>query len=415
MQTKITKKTVDKLELPESGQVLVWDSELKGFGVRLTAGGMAYFVQGRVNGNSKRFTIGKHGVFTPDEARKEAKEKLRDMAKGVNPNDVKKTNEALTITLAEVGSAYIQDRALKQNSIRDINIHLNGIFAPWKEQPITAITRDLVLKLFRKRSEESPSQANQAFRILRGLFNYAIATYRPGDKPIILENPVKVISDAKIWNVIQAKNRKIPLLKVGQAWNVLENIRENPALELPGRSMVDAISFCLFTGARWGEVQSLTWDNVNLETGIWHIEDPKNTIPVSLPLNTKAKTILENRTRIDGNYFVFCSNKSKTGFIGPGRFVTDQISKELEIIISPHDLRRTFRSIAAELNIELWRTKLLMNHKMGNDITIQAYTEKEDLEYLRPNIQELGDWIERQGKIAATGNVVDINSKQQVG
>lgn len=95
--------------------------------------------------------------------------------------------------------------------------------------------------------------------------------------------------------------------------------------------------------------------------------------------------------------------------------MTDQISKELEIIISPHDLRRTFRSIAAELNIELWRTKLLMNHKMGNDITIQAYTEKEDLEYLRPNIQELGDWIERQGKIAATGNVVDINSKQQVG
>jgi integrase len=410
---KITKKTVDKLGLPDSGQKLVWDSELKGFGIRLTAGSMSYFVQGRVNGNSKRITIGKHGIFTPDEARKEAKERLRDMAKGIDPNDVKKTNEALTITLAEVGSAYIQDRTLKQNSIRDINLHLNCIFGPWKDQPITDITRDMVLKLFRQRTEESPSQANQAFRNLRALFNYAMATYRPGDKPIILENPVKVISDAKIWNVIQAKNRRIPLLEVGQAWNILESIKEKPALELPGRSIVDAVYFCFLTGARWGEAQSLTWNNVNLEAETWFIKDPKNKIPITLPLNSQVKTVLENRTRIDGNNFVFCSNKSKTGYIGPGRFVTDQIAKDLKILLSPHDLRRTFRSIAAELNIELWRTKLLMNHKIRDDITIQAYTEKSDLEYLRPNIQMIGDWIERQGKIAASNNVVDINSKRE--
>jgi len=410
---KIMKKSVDKLKLPDAGQTLVWDSELKGFGIRLTAGGMSYFVQSRVNGNSKRVTIGKHGVFTADEARKEAKEKLRDMAKGINPNDLKKANEALTITLAEVGKAYIKDRTLKQNSIRDINIHLNGIFKDWKDQPITTITREMVLKTFRKRTEESPSQANQSFRILRALFNYAMATYRPGDKPIILENPVKVISDGKIWNVIQPKNRRIPLLKVGRAWNILGDIRENPALELPGRSIVDAVCFCFLTGCRWSESQSLTWNNVNLETGTWFIKDPKNKIPVTLPLNNQAKTLLENRARLDGNNFVFCSNKSKTGYIGPGRFVTDQIANDLKIDFSSHDLRRTFRSIAAELNIELWRTKLLMNHKMKNDITIQAYTEKEDLEYLRPNIQKIGDWIERQGELEKN-KIIDINSAREV-
>jgi len=413
MQIKITKKSVEKLEFPDSGQTLVWDSDLKGFGVRLTASRMSYFVQSRVNGNSKRITIGKHGIFTPDEARKIAKEKLMDMAKGINPNDAKKTKEALAITLKEVGSAYIKDRDLKQNSIRDINIHINGIFKDWKDQPVSTISRGMVLKLFRKRTEESPSQANQAFRVLRALFNYAMATYRPGDKPIILENPVKVISDAKIWNVIQPKNRRIPLLEVGRAWNILERIKKNPALELSGRSIVDAVSFCLLTGARWGEVQELTWDNVDLKAGIWHIEDPKNKVPVTLPLNSQAKTLLENRIRMDRNKFVFCSNKSRTGYIGPGRFVTDQIAKDLKISLSPHDLRRTFRSIAAELNIELWRTKLLMNHKISNDITIQAYTEKEDLEYLRPNIQAIGDWIERQGELERN-KIIDINVVREV-
>lgn len=410
---KITKKNVDNLELPKTGQILVWDDTLKGFGIRLTAGSMSYFVQARVNGKSRRITIGKHGVFTPDQARDEAKEKLRDMVRGINPNDRKKINEAITITLAEVGKAYIKDRALKKNSIRDINIHLNGIFGTWKDQPITEITRNMVLKLFRQRTEESPSQANQSFRVLRALFNYAMATYRPGDKPIILENPVKVISDAKIWNVIQPKNRRIPLLKVGRAWNILEDIKENPALELPGRSIVAAVSFCFLTAARWGEVQSLTWDNVNLEAGTWFIEDPKNKIPVTLPLNNQAKILLKDRARMDGNNFVFCSNKSKTGHIGPGRFVTDQIAKELKIDFSAHDLRRTFRSIAAELNIELWRTKLLMNHKMGKDITIQAYTEKEDLEYLRPDIQAIGDWIERQGELERN-KIIDIGIAREV-
>ncbi len=409
---KITKKTVDSLKLPKEGQVLVWDSEIKGFGIRLTAGGMSYFVQGRANGKSRRITIGKHGVFTPEQARIEAKEKLRDLTKGVDPRDAKKINEVLSITLAGVGAGYIKDRSLKKNSIRDINIHLNGVFAPWKDEPITSINRDMVLKLFRKRTGESPSQANQAFRVLRGLFNYAMATYRPGDKPIILENPVKVISDAKVWNVVKAKNRRIPIKQVGRAWNILKGIQENPVLALPGRSIVDAVIFCLLTGCRWSEAQDLTWENVSLEAGTWFIRDPKNKESVILPLSDQAKTLLENRARIDGNPFVFCSNKSKTGYIGPGRWVTDQIAAKLKIDLSAHDLRRTFRSIAAELDIELWRTKLLMNHKIRDDITIQAYTEKDDLGYLRPSIQAIGDWIERQGKIAAAGNVVDITSRK---
>ena len=408
----LTKTFIDGLPLPEKTPVFIWDKDLKNFGIKLNPTSKVYVAQSRVNGKTRRVKIGEHGIFTVDQARKKAKQILLDMENGIDPNQQKKIQVINITTLEDVSVSYIKDRRLKPSSVNDIHKHLKGIFLPWKDQPITNITRDMVLTLFRKRSEESPAQANQGFRVLRALLNYAMETYRPGEIPIISENPVNVLSGAKIWNTIPAKKRRIPLNQVGQAVALIREIQNHPAQTLAGSSMVDAVFFALLTGARWGECQKLTWDNVNLEFNTWHIHDPKNKESVTLPLSSQATNMLKSRNRIKGNPFVFCSDKSKTGHIGPGRWITDQISEALKIKLSPHDLRRTFRSIAAELDIELWRTKLLMNHKMANDVTIGSYTEKADLEYLRPSIQKIGDWIERQGAIAAAGNIVDINSRK---
>jgi integrase len=405
---KLTQKVIEKLEAPDKGQKLVWDTELRGFGVRLTPGSKSFIAQGRIKGRDKRVKIAACSTFSADEARKKARSYLQDMANGVDPNEEKQRKKIQTTTLNDVAQAYISDRELKESTIKDINKHLNGVFKAWKDRPIIDINRDMVLKLYRQKSEVSKAQTNQSFRILRALLNYARATYRPGDKPILSENPVQVISDAKIWHTIKPKDRRIPLDKVGRAWTMLEDMQADPAQTLAGRSMVDAVAFCLLTGARWGEAQKLTWENVNLEAGTWHIQDTKTKTNSTLPLSTQAQALLEKRPTVEKNSFVFCSNKSKTGHIGPGRFVTDQLANHLEIELSPHDLRRTFRSIAAACEIELWRTKLLMNHKINNDITIQAYTEKDDLEYLRPSIQSIGDWIERQAKIVDTSNVIDM-------
>jgi integrase len=405
---KLTQKAIEKLDLPDKGQAFVWDTETKGFGVRLTPGGKVFIVQGRVNGRDRRVKISPCETFSADEARKQARSYLQDMAKGIDPNEEKKRKKAQSITLEDVAVAYIKDRPLKQSSIRDINKHLNGIFKAWKDQSITTISRDMVLKLFRQRSEETKAQANQAFRVLRGLLNYAMATYRVANKPIIPDNPVQVISDAKIWHIIAPKNRRIPLEKVGKAWVMLEGLQEDPAQTMALRSMVDAVAFALLTGARWGECQKLTWENVNLEAGKWENKDTKNKNSVTLPLSTQATALLENKPRDEKNNFVFCSNKSKTGYIGPGRYVTDQLAKALNVELSPHDLRRTFRAIAAACEVELWRTKMLMNHKISNDVTIQSYTEKADLEYLRSSIQKIGDWIETEARIEKSPKVVKL-------
>ncbi|MFO7861003.1 MAG: integrase arm-type DNA-binding domain-containing protein [Desulfosalsimonas sp.] len=404
---KLTKPVIENLKLPESGQRLIWDAETRGFGIRLTPKGKVFICQGKVNAKDRRVKIGEFGIFTVDQARKQAKKYLQDMANGIDPNGAKRRKIAESITLEQVAEDYKRDRDLKETSIKDIDKRLNGPLSVWKDKPVVDITRDDVMRLFRELSERGKASANLSFRIARALFNYAMEAYRPGGTPIITANPVNVLSGAKLWHRIEPKNRRIPLDRIGEVWNFLESLRADPATTMAAGSIVDAVSFAILTGARWGEVSGLTWDRVNLEAGTWHIPDPKNKQPVTLPLSTQAQALLQERPRY--NDHVFCSNKSKTGHIGPSRFITDQITEIIGTEISAHDLRRTFRSIAAEIGVELWRTKLLLNHRLNNDVTIASYTEKFDLEYLRPDIEKIGAWIERQAAHEASGNVIDIS------
>jgi hypothetical protein len=82
---KLTKRTVDSTETRTLDYVL-WDDERPGFGLRVFASGKrSYVVQYRASGRSRRFTIGQHVVWTPEEARREAKVLLGQVARGGNP------------------------------------------------------------------------------------------------------------------------------------------------------------------------------------------------------------------------------------------------------------------------------------------------------------------------------------------
>jgi integrase len=265
-----------------------------------------------------------------------------------------------------------------------------------------------VAKRFAELTDKSPAQANQAFRILRALLNFARGEYQHDGHSIIIENPVSVLSDTKRWNTVSARSGRIPTNKIGAAWNVLQSLREAPEQTTVSRTLADGVSFLLLTGARWSEMANLTWDHVNLDDPSWSLPDPKNRNPVTFPLSRVAWEILDARPK-DGKY-VFPSRIAED-HIKDARSVMDKISEAGGVRVSPHDLRRTFRAIAGECQIELYRTKLLMNHKLSGDITIHHYTETNDLRYLSKEINLIADWIVRQGKIAAADNVVNFPAR----
>jgi integrase len=403
---KLTKKIIDELPFPIFGQTLIWDDEISLFGLRISRQKKTYIVQGRVHGKGtlRRVSLGEHGIITLQEARKKARKELAAMGEGKDPIAEKKRSTAYALTLRDIADKYLEARReLKESSKADIEKHLNKSFADWAKRPAVEINRDKVAKRFSELTDRSPAQANQAFRILRALLNFARGEYRHDGHSIIIENPVAVLSDTKRWNTVRARSGRIPTDKIGAAWIVLQSLREAAEQTTVSRTLVDAITFLLLTGARWSEMANLTWDHVNLDDPSWSLPDPKNRNPVTFPLSRGACKILDARPK--GGKYVFPS-RIADGHIIDARSVLDKISAVAGVRVSAHDLRRTFRAVAGECGIELYKTKLLMNHKLSGDITIHHYTETSDLRYLSNEINLISDWIVRQEKIAAASNVL---------
>ena len=165
MAHKITKSFVDTIPYPDSGQIFYRDTELKGFGLRVGTGSKVYFAEGKVDNKTVRVTIARHGVFTPEQARIEAKNILGMIARGVNPNDIDKAKKAKSVTLAEVYQAYLKARnSLKPRTVYDYSRFMKTYFDEWQNKPLAEINKDMIERKHREIGLRSEAQANLAMR-----------------------------------------------------------------------------------------------------------------------------------------------------------------------------------------------------------------------------------------------------------
>ena len=105
---KLTKGAVDALAVPEKGQTYLWDSELRGFGVRVLPSGLkAFMLQYRNDeGRSRRIVIGRYGPLTVEMARRAAQGHLGDIVRGGDPL-TDRTRSRTAMTIAEVCDWYL--------------------------------------------------------------------------------------------------------------------------------------------------------------------------------------------------------------------------------------------------------------------------------------------------------------------
>ncbi|MDY0222028.1 MAG: hypothetical protein RBR67_12895 [Desulfobacterium sp.] len=107
---------------------------------------------------------------------------------------------------------------------------MNLNFKDWKKRPMSGITQQEVKSRFQEIYDRSPAQANQAFRVFRAWWNYARSEYRDpaNDEPIFAENPVAILSEQNLWGKVKPRDGKIPMDKIGAAWNCLKELMESP-------------------------------------------------------------------------------------------------------------------------------------------------------------------------------------------
>ncbi|MES3043730.1 tyrosine-type recombinase/integrase [Sphingomonas faeni] len=435
-RAKFTKGYVDKVR-PAAKDDFHWDTDVKGFGLRITPNGKVTFVvQGRVEGSGKeaRITIGAYGVFTVDQARDMAREHLRTMRKGGDPRANKKQDKAMKVTLRQVADAYFDrpGQPLRESTKAEMNRHIDRVLAKWADKPIASITIDDCRQRHREMCESgldgrpAPGQAQISLVTLRTLINFANRRYPRADgSPLIPVNPVKAMAQDN-WKPFEPRDRHIELHNIGKAWYALDEMRLAPK-NTDALAAIDVVRFLLLTGARRSEAAALTWDRVHFDEDAtncwWHLreQDNKTGNPIWLPLSSQAVALLKARRKLADDAvklgkpstpFVFPS-RSKVGHVTDARAPFETLRKAIGMDgLSSHDLRRTHVTVGfSACNVELFKMELLTNH-VPEGVTARHYLQTSRLQYLHPETQRISDYIEREGQVArdkATGgNVVAL-------
>jgi integrase len=176
--------------------------------------------------------------------------------------------------------------------------------------------------------------------------------------------------------------------------------------------MRDYILMLLFTGLRRGEAAGLRWADVDFTSRTIKLpaRRTKAKRPLNLPMTDFVHDLLVAlRALGTENEFVFPGDGA-SGHLREPKKAFAEIAKTCGVRVSPHDLRRTFISIAADTAIPTLALKGLVNHAIGGDVT-ENYARGFGTEQLRAPAQAVADKIKAYAGIAPPKGAVALRRK----
>jgi integrase len=372
---------VDAAEFREKDYV-IWDDDLPGFGLRVFASGKcSYVIQYRSAGRSRRYTIGLHGVWTPELARKEAKVQLGKVAQGDNPAEERQLDHK-AITVKGLCDLYLNDlkaglilgkggRPKKPTTIVTdtgrIHRHIIPLIGTRRVRDLVKADVNKVLKdIMAGKTRVSvktkklrgkaivrggAGTATRTVGLLGGILTYAV------EAGIIEHNPAHGIRKPKD----NVRNRRLTEAEYRTLGEILRNAARNEKYQMT----VDIIRQITLTGCRRTEMIKLRWIEADTDASCLRLIDSKegaSTRPIGLPV----VEYLENR-RVDAvGTYVFAGQGDDNAF---GSFPNhwEKIFADTSLAdITPHVLRHSFASIANDLGFTEVTIAALVGHAKGS-------------------------------------------------
>lgn len=387
VEISYTKAALEGIKPPVSGRDYYKDKKVNGLRLQVTPSGIKSFqVRRKLEGKLVTVTLGRFPDLSIENARKLAYDKLGEIASGINPNSVKKASKSSSVTLSNVFSSYIDTRTLEPTTLKDYNRHLNDSFKDWKDRRFDSITQDLVKERHRRLSIRSKARANGAMRVLRALFNYAAVEYKNEEgRSLFPENPTRILTAHKAWNRVSRKKTYIKQNELKRWYDYVIDLPSQCKVNSQAGAIREICLIWLFVGLRPTEGLSLRVENVDMENRIIHIpkEGAKNHESIELPMPQFIAERLTTWASKQGTAtgFMFPAN-SATGYLTEPKDLIKKIREATDIYFTPHDLRRTFATIAESLDIYGITLKRLLNHKI-DDADVTAGYVVTDVERLR--------------------------------
>ena len=378
---KITKRVVDASEIRDKDYV-IWDDELPGFGLRVFASGKrSYVIQYRALGRSRRYTIGLHGVWTPETARQEAKIQFGRVAQGDNPAEERQLDHK-AITVKELCTLYLNDlnaglilgkggRPKKPTTIGTdtgrINRHIVPLIGTRRVKDLTRADINKVLKDImagKTRVEVKTKKlrgkaivrggagpATRTVGLLGGILTYAV------DAGIIESNPAHGIKKPKD----NVRNRRLTEAEYRTLGQMLREAAANDKYV----TTVDIIRQIALTGCRRSEMISLMWIEADTDASCMRLVDSKEGESIR-PIGLPVVEYLEERRKSAAGTYVFPGQGEDNAF---GSFPNhwEQIFKDSPLAgVTPHVLRHSFASIANDLGFTEVTIAALVGHSRGS-------------------------------------------------
>lgn len=424
---KISKTSVEAIPRPpKSGRAVLWDSELKGFGVRVTAGGKrTYVMRYRMGGreaSQRCVTIGRHGSpWTAEQARRRAFEILIQVRTGTDPfgerqrakKDAANASERREKRLFEVQierwlEGHVRGRLKSEKDIE--GVVRRDLLPAFKGLSLDEITKETIGIAIAAIGTRSEAAANKAHKWLRQHFNWLI------EGGVLEKSPLDRTSRPFGED---SRSRVLGLLELMVVWAATGQL--HPAFR-------DFYRGLILLGQRLREVSNASWAEIDREVGEWLIpkERSKSGRPHLVPLPDEVCALLDalakGRDLPHGPIF---STDGKVGIAGFSK-MKEALDLEIERILDAHpqvqllldgsfdswvahDLRRSLATGCQAMGIDLVVTEAVLSHVSGQRGGIRKVYQLYD--YFEEKADALARWSQLLARAIALwdkGQFVEI-------
>jgi integrase len=381
MSQHLTDKIVEALPRPASGNRVTYDGgekAVRGFGARVTAGGARSFVFNyRADGRERRITIGPWPAWKVKAARDEAANLRRRVDMGEDPMAERHADRAAP-TIEALAERYLAEYARprkRARTVKDDESLLRQLIVPKLGRlRVDAVRRHEIEAFHRQISATTPIRANRCLALLSKMFGLAVGWEIRADNPC-----------ARIERNQEEKRERY--LSPAELQRLITALADHPQ-----QSRANVIRLLLLTGSRRGEVLGATWDQFDLEAGVWTkpAASTKQKKLHRVPLSAPARQLLSEM-----------KEAARADVLFPGqqpdlkRF-WEAICKAADIKgARMHDLRHSYASYLASAGMSLPIIGALLGHTQAS--TTQRYAHLLD-DPLRAATERVGAMMAGAGK-----------------
>jgi integrase len=326
-------------------------------------------------GKRKEITLGKYPELSLADAKADAAIKKREINLGTDPLITRQRIKEQSIKLVDdLFEDWYQNDLVKRLKHPNIpkRVYTKDVKPFIGNNPIDQVKPLKIREIIQSISDGRPTIANDALMYMKQLFRHGIKL------GLLEHNPAGAFTVSDAGGIEKSRDR---YLRINEIKSVFQVLKDN-ILKF-NRDNYLACALLVTLGVRKGELCRAKWDEFDLDKALWHLPEDRNktVAPITIPLPHQVITWLnELNIRACGSDYVFparrASKKPHMGDDTLNRAISSMFGHEAGRKIqptnlmgdiepfSPHDLRRTFRSLAASLGVAGHVAERCLNHKL---------------------------------------------------